>query len=92
MLLTAGNAGLGPSTIQLTTPSNFRGQMSAVYMFFTYMIGLTLGPPLAGAFITYVYGEGPTVGLSLTSAILILNPLGVLAFYISMRAMRKFTP
>jgi len=92
MLVTAGNAGLGPTTIQLTTPSNFRGQMSGFYMICAYLIGLAFGPPLAGALITYVYGEGPTVGLSLATLILILNPLAMLLFYIAMKEMRKFTP
>ena len=89
MFCATGTSALGPSSIQLVTPSNYRGQISAVYMLCTHLLGLTLGPPLVGALVTYVYGEGPTVGWGIASSILILNPIALILFRMAMKSMRE---
>ncbi len=89
MLCATGTASLGPSAVQLVTPSDFRGRVAAVYKLWTHTIGLTFGPALVGALVTYVFGEGPTVGYGIAAVILVLNPIAVVLFCVAIRAMRK---
>jgi len=89
MLCATGTASLGPSAVQLVTPSNFRGRVAAIYKLWTHTIGLTFGPALVGFLVTYVYGEGPTVGYGIATVILVLNPIAIVLFLVAMRAMRK---
>jgi MFS family permease len=92
MLCATGASSLGPSAVQLVTPSNFRGRTAATYKIWTHMVGLSLGPPLVGALVTYVFGEGPTVGLAIALVVLVLNPLAAVLFYIARRAMSTLAP
>jgi MFS family permease len=87
-MLFSGAAGIAPAAIQMVTPNEYRGQVSATYLFCTHLLGFGLGPPLVGVLITYVYGEGPTVGLAIATVIVMLNPLSILLLWTALKAMR----
>jgi len=49
--------GVAPAALQEMMPNNLRGQMSAVYLFVTNLLGLAIGPLIVGAMTDYVFSE-----------------------------------
>ncbi len=58
-------AGVNLSTLQIVTPPRMRGQVSAIYLFTTNMIGLGLGPTAIAASTDYVFHNDQAIGFSL---------------------------
>ncbi len=56
---------LAGTAIQLITPNRLRGQMSALYMLVINIVGLGLGPLLAGALTDYLFSQPADVRYSL---------------------------
>jgi MFS family permease len=49
--------GVAPAALQEMMPNNLRGQMSAIYLFATNLLGLAIGPLIVGALTDYVFSE-----------------------------------
>ena len=49
--------GVAPAAIQEMMPNNFRGQTSAIYLFFVNMIGLAVGPMVLALLTDYLFTE-----------------------------------
>lgn len=49
--------GVAPAALQEMMPNNLRGQMSAIYLFVTNLLGLAIGPLIVGAMTDYVFSE-----------------------------------
>jgi len=47
--------GVAPAALQEMMPNNLRGQMSALYLFMTNLLGLAIGPLIVGATTDYVF-------------------------------------
>jgi MFS family permease len=73
---------LGPSTIQLVTPNEMRGQVSAVSLMLTNLLGGVLGPAAVAFATDRIFGQPAAVGQSLALVSAVLGPLsvGVLAW------------
>jgi MFS family permease len=85
----AGFAGAGPAALQLITPNNYRGQVSAAYLFVFNLIGTGVGPTLVGALTTYVFREDAKIGWAIALNALIVCPLAMLCFFLAMAPMRR---
>lgn len=49
--------GVAPAALQEMMPNNLRGQMSAIYLFVTNLLGLAIGPLIVGVITDYVFDE-----------------------------------
>jgi MFS family permease len=49
--------GVAPAALQEMMPNDLRGQMSALYLFVTNLLGLAIGPLFVGAMTDYVFSE-----------------------------------
>jgi MFS family permease len=58
-------AGVSISVLQRVTPARMRGQVSAIYLFFTNMIGLGLGPTAIAASTDHIFKNDQSVGSSM---------------------------
>jgi MFS family permease len=84
-----GFAGIAPAALQLITPNNYRGQVSAAYLFVFNLIGTGLGPTVVGALSTYVLRNDAQIGLAVATNAAILLPLSALAFWSALKPMRR---
>jgi MFS family permease len=87
--MASGFAGAGPAALQLVTPNNYRGQISAAYLFTFNLIGTGVGPTLVGALTTYVFREDAKIGWAIALNALIFCPLAMLCFFTAMAPMRR---
>jgi MFS family permease len=85
----AGFAGAGPAALQLVTPNNYRGQVSAAYLFMFNLIGTGVGPTAVGAITTYVFKDDAKVGWAVATNAMIILPLSFLAFWSATGPMRR---
>lgn len=61
----AVSTGLVPAAIQLITPNELRGQMTAAYLVLTALIGLGLGPTLVALLVDFHFRDTLAVGKAL---------------------------
>jgi MFS family permease len=85
----SGFAGAGPAALQLVTPNNYRGQVSAAYLFIFNLIGTGVGPTLVGALTTYVFHDEAKTGWSIALNALSVCPRAILCLGVAMAPMRR---
>lgn len=57
--------GLGVAAIQQITPNQMRGQVSAIYLFFSNLLGIGTGPVLVALVTDYVFGDDMALAWSM---------------------------
>ncbi|HKX28485.1 MAG TPA: MFS transporter [Blastocatellia bacterium] len=73
------------AAIQITTPNQMRGQITALLLFIFNVIGFGLGPTAVAIFTDYVFHAEGQLGYSLSAAALVLGPLGLFAIRLSLK-------
>jgi MFS family permease len=84
-----GFAGAAPAALQLVTPNNYRGQVSASYLFIFNLIGTGLGPTMVGVYSTYVFKNDAHIGWAIALNAAIMLPLAILSFIWALAPMRR---
>jgi MFS family permease len=84
-----GFAGAAPAALQLVTPNNYRGQISAAYLFVFNLIGTGLGPTMVGVYSTYVFRDDAHIGWAIALNAAIMLPLAILSFVWALKPMRE---
>jgi MFS family permease len=87
--IASGFAGVGPAALQLVTPNNYRGQISAAYLFAFNLIGTGVGPTAVGFYTTYLFRDDAKIGWAIALNSLVCGALAVLCLFIAMAPMRK---
>ncbi len=64
-LLIMPSVALGAATIQQFTPNALRGKMSALFLAFINLVGVAMGPTVAGALTEFGFKDRDSLGLSL---------------------------
>ena len=79
---------IGPqnAALQVITPGEMRGQVTALFLFMFNIIGYGLGPSIVAAFTDHVFHDESKLGLSLASTVAILGPLAVLTLWSGLKA------
>ena len=85
----SGFAGAGPAALQLVTPNNFRGQISAACLFTFSLVGAGEGPTAVGALTTYLFHDDAKVGWAIAANAMVVIPLALLCFLFALAPMRK---
>jgi MFS family permease len=75
--------------VQLTTPNEFRGQVSALYLFVHNLIGQALGPSVIAAFTQFVFLDPGKVGLSIAFTFAIFGTLAIVLLLIDLPLARE---
>jgi MFS family permease len=73
------------AALQVITPNQMRGQITALFLFIFNVIGFGLGPILVALFTDYVFQAESQVGYSIALTGLILGPLGTLVIWLGMK-------
>jgi len=87
--LGSSSTGVSASALQLVTPNEFRGQVSALYLLVFNLLGIGLGPSIPAALTVYVFKNDHMVGWSIVLTYLVLAPLAALCFASAERPMRE---
>jgi len=74
----AVSTGLVPAAMQLITPNELRGQVSAVYLVLTALVGLGLGPTLVALLVDFHFKDTMAVGKALAMVLSTTLLVGVL--------------
>jgi MFS family permease len=75
--------------LQLVTPNQLRGRVSALYVAVFILVGVGLGSSIVAFFTDYIFRDTNAVGLSLASTFAMLGPIGVLASFLGLGAARE---
>jgi MFS family permease len=80
--------GVAAAALQITTPNNYRGQTSSLFLVVFNLIGIGVGPTLVGAFTTYLFRDDGMVGWAIALNCLVTAPLIVGAVLFAAKPMR----
>ena len=76
------------TALQLIVPNRARAQVSAVYVTFTTLIGLTLGPLVIGLMTDFVFRDPAQIHYSMSVVIATAAPIMVIMMFLAMRPYR----
>jgi len=85
-LLAAIPIGLAPAALMRVTPSQMRGQVSALYLFTVNLIGLGAGPTVVALVTDHVFHNDAMVGSSLLIVGVAANIVSVLFLWIGLKS------
>lgn len=80
---------LGTSTIQLVTPNEMRGQVSALGLMLTTVAGSVLGPSLVAAGTDFLFADEARIGHAIALTCAVALPLAVAALAWSLAPLRE---
>jgi MFS family permease len=81
-------AGLAGAAMMTITPNEMRAKISAVYLFFSNIVGISLGPTTVGFLTTYVFRDDALIRFSLGAVNCVGAPLAVVLIWLGMGAFR----
>lgn len=81
-------ASMGPAATQVVTPPDLRGRASAIYVLFTGLIGMAIGPALVGWITDSVLGDPMKIGISLMILVVCMLSLVIVLFAFGRAQMR----
>ncbi len=86
-----GGAYLGvmAASFQPITPNQMRGQMTAVYIFVTNILGMAVGTSVQAFFTDFVYQDDNKLHLSIASANAMFYPAAILLFAYCLKGYRR---
>lgn len=82
-------AAIAPAALQVVTPPELRGRVSAVYLLVAGAIGMTLGPAMVSGITRFILQDDKAVGVSLSATFLIMGLIGCAFFAFGLRPMRE---
>ncbi len=88
ILLSSIFVSLGTSTIQLVTPNEMRGQVSALGLMLTTVLGSVLGPSLVALGTDYVFADELSIGHSLALVCAVMGLCSTAALALALRPLR----
>jgi MFS family permease len=78
------------TALQLIVPNRARAQVSALYVTFTTLVGLTLGPLVVGLMTDYLFRDPSDIRYSLSVVVGVASPVMVVMMLLAMRPYRAF--
>src|SRR5215475_13015295 len=73
------------AALQVITPNQMRGQITALFLFIFNVIGFALGPLLVALFTDYVFKAESQIGRSIALTALALGPLGTFVIWLGLK-------
>lgn len=81
--------GVAAAGLQIATPPDIRGQVSAIYLLVFNLLGLGLGPMVVALFTDFVFQDEARLGSSLLLTYVVFAPLAILCMLFAAPAMRE---
>lgn len=83
------HGGVAGAALQLITPNELRGQITAVYFFIANLVGLGLGPTAVALITDYGYADPQALGPSIATLAAVAGPLSALVLATGLGAYRR---
>jgi len=80
---------VAPAALQVVTPNQMRGQVSAVWMLVLNLVTAGLGPSAVGVITDHVFGDPMAVGKSIALVNCLTVPLAALALWAALAPFRR---
>ena len=80
---------MAPAALQVVTPNQMRGQLSAVWMLVLNLVTAGAGPSAVGVITDYVFGDPLAVGQSIALVNCLCVPLAALALWAALKPFRQ---
>ncbi len=77
------------AALQLVTPNQMRGQVVAIFGFCANIFGMGMGPVVIALFTDFMFHDEAKLGLSIITATLVLKPIIVALYWLSLRGYRE---
>ncbi len=87
-LFTFAFQGYANAGLQLVTPTQFRGRMSAAFLAYTNLIGMLFGPTTVGFLTDFVFKDPQKLGTAMCIVVVASAPLGMISLWIAARERR----
>jgi MFS family permease len=90
-LVVAGFAGAmmspGPynAAIQIVTPNQMRGQVTALFLFVFNIVGFGLGATIVASFTNFVFGDENMLRYSLAATSIVMGPISLVCFWLGLK-------
>jgi MFS family permease len=83
--------GIGPqnAALQVITPGEMRGQITALFLFVFNIVGFGLGATIVALFTQYVFGSEAMLRFSLSTTVAVLAPVAILILASGLKAYGK---
>ena len=83
--------GIGPqnAALQVITPGEMRGQITALFLFVFNIVGFGLGATIVALFTQYVFGSEAMLRYSLSTTVAVLAPVAILILASGLKAYGK---
>lgn len=89
IILTQIIAPAAAAALQIVTPNQMRGQVSALFLLVMNGLGLALGPAIVGALTDFVYHDEMMVGMSIATMFMALGPITAITLWMGLKPMRE---
>lgn len=83
------HGGVAGAALQLITPNELRGQITAVYFFIANLVGLGLGPTAVALITDFGYGDPQALGYSIATLAAVAGPLSIIVLFSGLRHYRE---
>lgn len=87
--MTTPLAATAAAALQIVSPNEMRGQITATFLLVINGLGLGIGPPLVGALTDLVFRDEARLGASIALLFVVLGPLSALLLAWGLRPMRE---
>jgi MFS family permease len=88
-LCNGGTSVAGPTALQLATPHEFRGRVSAIYVVIATVLGTAVGPATIGFVTDYILGDEQKVGIAIAGSCILFNMGAAVAFSLGLSVTRR---
>lgn len=88
-LFTFAFQGYANAGLQLVTPPQFRGRMSAAFLAFTNLVGMLFGPTSVGLLTDNLFQDPKMVGWAMAIVVVVCAPLGMAMLWLASRQRRQ---
>jgi MFS family permease len=88
-LLSGSYLGVMAVSFVVITPNQLRGQLTAVYIFVTNILGMAVGTSVLAAFTDFLYQDDMLLHYSIATAVALFYPAAALLFWYCLPAYRK---
>lgn len=89
MIMAGSYLGVLAVSFVIITPNEMRGQITAVYLFFTNIMGMAIGTTILAAFTDFLFQDDALLHYSIATACALFYPLAAIAFWFSLAPYRK---
>lgn len=77
------------AALQITTPAEYRGRVSAIFLFIYNIVGFGLGPSVTAAISDFMIPGSGNIGVAVAITVGIVAPLAMICFALGLRPMRR---